>query len=174
MATAADLETAIDNVTAQVAQVGTDVTAVLELLTAAQAGGASIPQDAIPTSFDGYLGQPYIRGRQLEGRGASCADDVGPQFMQTTKGDPARVGFSGLGEKVAYIKRLVPVEMTFEEIGTALGITAAGAMYIYNTALAKLARKGVMLEEMRRMAKEMEHNRTDENSLTVPKSNRRS
>ncbi len=47
MATASDLESAIDNVTTQVAQVGTDVTAVLELLTAAQAGGATIPQDAI-------------------------------------------------------------------------------------------------------------------------------
>lgn len=47
MATSADLETAIDNVTTQVAQVGTDVTAVLALLTTAQQGGAAIPQDAI-------------------------------------------------------------------------------------------------------------------------------
>lgn len=47
MATAADLETAIDNVTAQVAQVGADVTAVLNLLTTAQQNGTGVPQDAI-------------------------------------------------------------------------------------------------------------------------------
>jgi len=64
MATAQDLEAAIDNVTTQVAQVGTDVTAVLNLLTAAQQNGTAIPQDAIDkltaissslTSIDGSL-----------------------------------------------------------------------------------------------------------------------
>lgn len=47
MASVTDLESAIDTVTTAVAQVGTDVTEVLALLTAAQSTGATIPQDAI-------------------------------------------------------------------------------------------------------------------------------
>ncbi len=47
MATVAELETAIDSVTTAVAQVGSDVTEVLALLSAAQSAGGTVPQDAI-------------------------------------------------------------------------------------------------------------------------------
>ena len=47
MATAADLETAIDAITTSVANVASDVTAVLALLTTAQQNDSGVPQDAI-------------------------------------------------------------------------------------------------------------------------------
>lgn len=47
MPTLAELESTIDTLTTTVGSVQTDIAAVLVILTDAQAGGATIPQDAI-------------------------------------------------------------------------------------------------------------------------------